>query len=147
MFVRLKEVAGRRYIYLVEGRRRGGRVRQRVLCYLGPLSTLAYGIPEDVKRRVEEENPSMAFDWNKINGQIRKIPLKFEELSEVRMKQYALAVKARSLRLPLPEVEVTPSRLFEQRSERELAALAKLAARGFQRMYEELGERRYRMRL
>lgn len=147
MFVRVKEVAGRRYVYLVEGRRRGRRVRQKVLRYLGSLPALACGIPEDEKRRVEDGTPSKVFDWNKITERIRKIPLKFEELCEMRMGQYALAVKARNLELPFPQVKVTPSIVFKQRSEGELPALSMLAAKRFRQAFEELGEGRYRLRL
>lgn len=148
MFVRVKEVAGRRYLYVVDGRRSGKTVRQRVLCYLGPLSTLASGIPDDVRRRVERENPDI-LDWKKIIEQVKRIPLRFEEISDIRKRQYALAVKARNLplKLPPPEGRVTPRVVFEQRSVGELSALSRLAARGFQETYEELGDRRYRMRL
>jgi hypothetical protein len=45
MFVRVKEVRGRRYAYLVEGMRDGARVRQRGVCYLGPVSRAALGVP------------------------------------------------------------------------------------------------------
>ncbi|MFQ6095406.1 MAG: hypothetical protein ACE5NN_04620 [Candidatus Bathyarchaeia archaeon] len=148
MFVRVKEVAGRRYLYVVDGRRRGKKVRQRVLCYLGTLTTLASGIPEDMKRRVERENPDI-LDWKKIIEQVKRIPLRFEEISDIRKRQYALAIKARNLplKLPPPEVKMTPSAVFEQRRDGELSALSRLAARGFRETYEELGEGRYRMRL
>lgn len=147
MFVRVKEVAGRRYVYLVEGRRRGGSVRQKVLCYLGPLPSLASGIPEGVKRRVEEVTSSQVFDWNKIIEKMKKIPLRFEELSEMRMKRYRLAITARNLKLTLPEVKVTPKIVFRQRSEGELLALSKLAAKRWQHAFEDVGEGRYRLRL
>jgi len=147
VFVRLKEVAGRRYVYLVDGKRRGGRVRQKVLRYLGALPSLASGIPEDVKRRAEEGTSSKVFDWNEITEQVKRIPLRFEELSEMRMRQYALAVKARSLKITFPEVKADPSITFKQRSDGELSALSKLAAKRFQQEFEELGEGRYRLRL
>ena len=41
MYVRAKIIGGRRYLYLVEGVREGGRTRQRVVSYLGPIALLA----------------------------------------------------------------------------------------------------------
>jgi len=35
MFIRAKKIDGRTYYYLVEGRREGGKVRQKILKYLG----------------------------------------------------------------------------------------------------------------
>ena len=35
MYVRAKKTNGRTYYYLVEGRREGGKVRQKVVKYLG----------------------------------------------------------------------------------------------------------------
>ena len=46
MFVRAKRVGRRRYLYLVEGKREGGSIKQKTLCYLGPLSRLVAGVPE-----------------------------------------------------------------------------------------------------
>ncbi len=40
MFIRQKVSRGRASFYLVESRREGGKVRQRVLAYLGPCDTL-----------------------------------------------------------------------------------------------------------
>src|SRR5437899_49788 len=67
MFVRVKKIRSKRYVYLVEGRRIGDRVRQKTLCYLGPISKLIYGLPSDERfclateegaGRVEEEDAS-----------------------------------------------------------------------------------------
>lgn len=39
-FIRSKVVKGRTYFYLVEGVREGGKVRQRVIAYLGEFETV-----------------------------------------------------------------------------------------------------------
>jgi hypothetical protein len=39
-FIREKSSRGRKYFYLVECRREGGKVRQRTLAYLGPVGSL-----------------------------------------------------------------------------------------------------------
>ncbi len=136
MFVRAKKVGQRRYAYLVEGVREGRRVRQRTLCYLGPVSKLVSGgIPDDTRRKVGKR---FQVDWNKINDEIGRIPLTFEELSEARRARYAVYVRTRQAgfrsqgRLP--------------RDEGELSALTRLAAARFREMFEEIGHREYRMR-
>src|SRR5438094_9745940 len=78
MFVRVKKVGPRRYAYLVDGVREGKRVRQRTLCYLGPVSKIVSGIPENVRKKIEER---FQVNWDKINYEIRRIPLTFEEIS------------------------------------------------------------------
>lgn len=52
-FVRTKTIKGIEYNYLVEGVREGGKVRQRVVCYLGSHKTVkaahAYWLRESKK--------------------------------------------------------------------------------------------------
>ncbi len=135
LFVRVKRVGLRRYVYLVEGVRKGERVRQKTLCYLGPVTKLVSGVPYDTMRKVEKK---IQLDWNKINDGIGRIPLTFEELSEARRAQYAISIRARRGGFR------TQGNL--PRTERELSALSKLAAKRFREMFEEIGEREYRMR-
>src|SRR6266567_5299455 len=88
MFVRVKKVGSRRYAYLVNGLREKGRVRQRTLCYLGPVSKLVSGIPDNTRKKVEK---LFTVDWDRMNNQLRGIPLTFEELSRARRDQYAVS--------------------------------------------------------
>ncbi len=135
MFVRVKKVGPRRYVYLVEGVRKGERVSQKSLCYLGSLSKLVAGVPDDTRKKVEEK---FQVDWDRINERIGRIPLTFEELSEARRAQYAISIRTRSQGVR------TQGRL--PRIEGELSVLSKLAATRFREMFEEIGERKYRMR-
>ena len=135
MFLRLKKVGSRRYAYLVDGIREGRRVKQRTLCYLGPVSNLFYGIPDDLRRRVEER---FQVNWDRINDEIRRIPLSFEEISEARRKQYAVSIRTRQMG--------SRSQGDQPRNKGELSALSRLAAIRFREMFEEIGERQYRMR-
>ena len=135
MFVRVKKVGSRRYVYLVEGRRKGNRVRQKTLCYLGPISKLVYGVSSNTRRRVDK---IFRVDWDRINERIARITLTFEELSKARRAQYPLSMRARE-----------PGSRTQGRRPRvkgEPSALAALAARRFSEMFEEIGDREYRMR-
>jgi hypothetical protein len=136
MFVRVKSIGGRRYAYLVEGVREGGRVRQKTLCYLGPLPKLASGVPEDVRRAAER---SRRVDWRKVNDEIGRIPLTFAEALEARRRQFAVSVRTREggRRVSVGSLP---------RVEGELSALAKVARARFAQMFEEVGESTYRMR-
>lgn len=132
---------------MVEGKRSEGKVRQRTLSYLGPVPSLALGIPLSKRRKVESKI-GQKINWNKILEQIRAIPLTLNDLSEIRRNQYALAVRARNLELKSgKDARVTPSEIFAQRNEGELTALAKLSARGFQEIFEKVDDQTYRMRL
>jgi len=135
MFVRAKKVGLRRYAYLVEGAREGRRVIQRTLCYLGPVSKLVSGVPDDTRRKVGER---FQVDWNKINREIGRIPLTFEELSEARRAQYAVSIRTRQAGFR--------SQGDLLRAEGELSALSRLAATKFREMFEAVGDREYRMR-
>ena len=136
MFVRVKRIGGKRYLYLVEGKREGEKVRQKTLCYLGPISKLASGVPDRVKRRVDAR---MGIDWKVVNEGIAVIPLTFEELSEGRRARFAASARARGRRW-------RPSGGDLPRAEGELAALSKLAIRRFKDLFEETGELSYRMK-
>jgi hypothetical protein len=85
VFVRVKTISGRRYAYLVEGVREGRRVRQKTLCYLGPLPRLFAGVPDDVAKKAAP----LPVDWKKVNDKVRQIPLTPDELSEVRRARYS----------------------------------------------------------
>ena len=135
VYVRVKNVNGRRYAYLVAGRRDGnGRVRQKTLCYLGSVSRLASA---GVSGEVREKARPLGVDWEKVNGEIRRIPLTFEELSEARRVRFVLDVKERRNRF-LTQGD-------RRRAEGELRALAKAAESRFREMFEEVGERAYCM--
>jgi hypothetical protein len=136
VFPRVKEIAGRRYVYLVEGAREGRSVRQKTLCYLGPLSRLASGVPERTKKKVEE---TLEVDWGRVDQTIRKIPLTFEELSAARRERYVLSIRERRKTGPT-------SVGYRPRAEGELSALSKIAGSRFKELFEEEGERAYRMR-
>src|SRR2546425_10555926 len=135
MFVRVKKIGLRRYAYLVEGVREGKRVRQKTLFYLGPVSKLASGVPEDTRRRVGKR---FQVDWDRTNEEIRRVPLTFEELSQARRMQYAVSIGTRQ--------SGVRSQGGLPRAKGELSVLARLAATRFREMFEEIGEREYRMR-
>jgi len=135
MFVRVKKVRSKRYIYLVEGRRIGDRVRQKTLCYLGPISKLIYGVPSDTKQKVDK---IFQVDWDKINEKLARIPLTFEELSEAKRAQYPVFIRTRR---PGSRTQGRRPRVKGEQS-----ALATLAARRFNEMFEGIGDREYRMR-
>jgi hypothetical protein len=130
MFLRVKKVGSRRYAYLVDGVREGKRVRQRTLCYLGPLAKLGFGIPNDVRRKVERR---FQLDWEKIESGIRHVPLALEEISQLRRENFIPTARTRS----------GPRR---SRVKGELSALSELAAIGFRERFEKIGDREYRMR-
>ena len=136
MFVRAKRVGRRRYLYLVEGRRDGANVKQKTLRYLGPLSRLAAGVPEEVKMNVDLR---LRVDWQKINDEIARIPLSFEELSETRRAQFAISVRMRTR-------QGRPTQGNLPRTEGELSALSKAAAHRFEELFEEIGALSYRMK-
>ena len=135
MFLRVKEVGSRRYAYLVDGVREGRRIRQRTLCYLGPVSKLVSGIPDNTRKKVEKR---FQVNWDRVNDQLRRIPLTFEELSMARRDQYATSIRTRQ----------TGSRSQGDlpRARGELSALSRLAGIRFREMFEQIGEREYRMR-
>ena len=136
MFVRAKRVGGRRYLYLVEGKRDGESVRQKTLCYLGPVSKLASGVSEAVRASIDVR---LRVDWKEVNDRIGSIPLTFEELSEARRAQFATSARTRGQR-------GHPTQGDLPRSEGELSALSKLARSRFKELFEETGALAYRMK-
>jgi len=136
VFVRVKNVRGRRYAYLVEGVREGRRVRQKTLCYLGPLSKLVFvGVPDDIMDSAAER---FQVDWKMVNDDLCQIPLSFEELSEARLERYAVSISTRR--------EGTRTRGDLPRADGELSALSRLAGIRFREMFDEVGELAYRLR-
>jgi len=96
VYIRLKKIGSRRYVYLVEGRSENGRVRQKTLAYLGPMVKIAMGVPDEIMRKVDSRVGKV--DWAKINTHIRKIPIEFEELLEIRRKALPIVLAARQNR-------------------------------------------------
>lgn len=135
MFVRVKTIGSRRYAYLVDGVREKRRVRQRTLCYLGPVSKLASGIPDKVRKKAEKR---FQVDWDRVNDQLRHIPLTFEELLRTRRDQYVVSIKTRR--------QGFRSQGDRPRVDGELSVLSRLIAIKFRQMFEQVGEREYRMR-
>ncbi|SRR5712692_2434591 len=136
MFARVKEVAGRRYVYLVEGARDGQRVIQKTLCYLGPLPRLASGVPEETKRKIDE---TFSVDWREIEDRISRIPLNFEELEVARRERFARSAREGRRNGPSTRGE-------RPRTQGELDALFIITATRFRELFEEIGEQAYRMR-
>ena len=128
MYVRVKTVRGRRYAYLVEGKREGTRVKQRVVRYLGPLAQAAFGLP---RARMK------GLDSDEINRALARIPLRFEELVEARQaNSYSSLLARRPLRRRgggRPRVKG------------EGEALALLSASRFKALFAEVGDGRYRL--
>jgi hypothetical protein len=139
MFVRVKKIGGNRYAYLSEGVSKNGRVRQKTLCYLGPVARVASGIPDATREKVERRVGSV--DWNKINAALRTIPVTFEELQDMKRSQLAISLGFRK-----PGFK-NISRGNMPRAEGELQALTTIAGRKFDEMFESVGDRKYRMRI
>ncbi len=136
MYVRVKKIGLKRYAYLAEGLSKNGRVRQKTLAYLGPIVKVAVGVPDEVRKKVDRK---IGVDWNKINMDIRKIPLEFGELQEMRRNQLPTVFGIRQ-RFPSARRGGMP------RAEGELAALTTIAKKSFNEMFELVGDRIYRMR-
>jgi hypothetical protein len=100
------------------------------------LSRLASGVPERTKKKVGE---TLQVDWRRVDRTIRQIPLTFEELSAARRERYALSIRGRRRTGPPPAGD-------RPREEGELSALSKIAASRFKELFEEVGERAYRMK-
>ncbi len=138
MFVRVKKIGAKRYVYLSEGVSKGGRVRQKTLCYLGPVTKVASGIPDETREKVERLIGTV--DWNKINTAIRAMPVTFEELQDMKRSQLSIALSIRQNDFQ------NISRGDMPRAEGELSALTMIARKSFNEMFETVGERKYRMR-
>ena len=121
---------------MVEGSRDGTSIKQTTLSYQGPLSRLVAGVPEEVKKDVDLR---LRVDWKKIDDEIARFPLSFEELSETRRAQFAISVRMRAR-------QGRPTQGNLPRTEGELSALSMAAAHRFEELFEEIGAFRYRMR-
>jgi len=139
VFVRVKKIGGNRYVYLSEGVSKEGRVRQKTLCYLGPVAKVAAGVPDETREKVERKIGPV--DWNKINTAIRNIPVTFEELQDMKRSQLPIVLGFRK-----PGFQ-NISRGKMPRAEGELSALTAIARRNFDEMFESVGDRKYRMRI
>jgi hypothetical protein len=138
MYVRVKKIGARRYVYLAEGQSRNGGVRQKTLAYLGPIVKVAAGVPDQVEKKVGGKIGIV--DWKKINMDIRKIPLEFAELQEMKRNQLPTVIRIR-------QGGRKDGRGRMPRTAGELTALAIIAKKGFNEMFERVGERTYRMRI
>jgi len=138
VFVRLKKIGSSRYVYLVEGVSENGRVRQKNLCYLGRISKIASGIPDETRRKIDRRVSRV--DWNKVNREIRNIPLTFEESQEVKHRQLATILTIRQSGVQ------TTGRGSKPRAEGELLALTILARKSFNKMFRTIDDRKYVMR-
>ena len=103
--------------------------------YLGPIQKLVYGVPAATRRRVRT---MFRVDWNEIEDSVAKIPLSFEELSEARHTEYFISNRRIQRRFRAQSAR--------PRTAGELAKVSKMIARKFNEMFEEIGEREYRMR-
>ncbi|MBO0889139.1 hypothetical protein J2P12_08585 [Candidatus Bathyarchaeota archaeon] len=138
MFVRVKRIGSKRYAYLVEGLARNGRVRQKTLAYLGPITRLASGVPQEIRDKIDRRIAGI--DWTRINETIRDIPLTFGELSDMKRRQLPTILAMRQ------DGSQNRSGGSMPRTDGELSALTIIARNRFDEMFEHIGERRYRMR-
>jgi len=127
---RVKKIGSKRYAYLIEGVSKKGKVRQKSLAYLGPLVKIATGVPDEISRRVDGKARNV--DWNKINMDIRRIPLDFDELQEIKRNMLPRVLIRRQSR------SQDIGRGNRPRVEGELAALTIIARRGFNEMFRTL---------
>ncbi len=101
---------------------------------LYPNSFLAY--PGDSTRNNVEKR--FQVDWDRVNDQLRRIPLTFEELSRARCDSFTVPIRTRRQGFrsqgDLPRVKG------------ELSVLSRLIAIRFREMFEQVGEREYRIR-
>lgn len=132
MYVRVKRIGSKRYVYLAEGVSENGHVRQKTLSYLGPITRVASGIPNDNRRRVEQKIG--AVDWNKVNMGLRRIPLEFEEVEEMK-REWLPKVLARRWKAARDV-----GRGNRPRAEGELTALIRMSRNSFNRLFETLAD-------
>src|SRR5437773_664832 len=97
------------------------------------------GLVDEINRTVLSRVGKV--DWAKINTQIRRIPIEFEELLEIRRNALPIVLAARQNR------SQDAGRGSRPRVEGELAALTIIAKRRFNEMFKLVGERTYRMRM
>src|SRR5438552_7150898 len=138
MYVRVKKIGLKRYAYLAEGMSRNGKVRQKTLAYLGPLVKVARGVPDEISGKVDRKVGNV--DWNKINMDIRRIPLDFDELQEIKRNMLPKVLARRQNR----SGEI--GRGNRPRVDGELAVLTIIAKRGFNKMFRTLKDGTIAMR-
>src|SRR5438876_12118796 len=134
MYVRVKKIGGKRYVDLAEGKSGNGKVRQKILAYLGPIAKVAAGVPDDVEKRVDRKIGVV--DWKKVNMDIRKIPLELSEIQDMRRNQLPTVIRLRQSsrrdgRGRMPRVAGEPT------------APASLRERGFKENCSRRGVRTY----
>jgi len=130
VYVRVKKIGAKRYAYLVEGVTKTGKVRQKTLAYLGPLVKIATGVPDEITRKVDSKLRNV--DWNKINMEIRRIPIDFDEMQEIKRNMLPRVLAGRQNR------SGDIGRGNRPRVDGELAALTIIAKRGFNEMFRTL---------
>jgi len=114
LYVRLKRIGANRYGYLVKGVSKNGKVNQKTLAYLGPLTRIATGIPEPTRQKVNRRLGTL--DWDRINSDIRRIPITFEEMQKIKRAQLPSVLRIRA-------TTSNRSRGTKPRTEGELKAL------------------------
>jgi hypothetical protein len=101
-FVRQKVSRGRSAFYLVENRRENGKVRQRVLTYLGACSTLEYAIAYFDEKASHENDCAGRFAAKAV--EVKAEALRIEEMG---MSSFSASPTRLShppgLYVPLPE--------------------------------------------
>jgi hypothetical protein len=127
-------------------------VRLRTLAYLGPLSLVAAGVPNAKKKELEARLKTK-IDWLKVAEEVRGVRLSFSELEEMRSRNFAKVSRARAAgarkarrRTARDTGPLDLDSLFAERESGELVALAKLSRLAFRKRFEQIGERRYRLR-
>ena len=135
MLVRITKVGSTRWVYLEKGTGKGRHGGRKTVGNLGPIQKLVYGVPTATRKRVVK---LFRVDWDKVEDRIARIPLSFEELSEARHTEYFISNRRIQQRLRTQSAG--------PRNAVELAKLSKVIARKFNEMFEEIGEREYRMR-
>jgi len=130
LYVRVKRIGSKRYAYLAEGVSKNGRVRQKTLAYLGPIVKIVSGVPDEIRRKVDARIGNV--DWNKINMDIRRIPIEFDELQEIKRNMLPRVLAGRQNR------SGDIGRGNKPRVEGELAALTLIARKGFNEMFRTL---------
>src|SRR5437016_5810365 len=130
MYVRVKKIGSKRYAYLVEGVSKKGKVRQKTRAYLGPLVKIATGVADEISRKGDGNVTNV--DWNKINMDIRRIPLDFDELQEIKRIMVPRVLRGRL------ERALDIGRWNSPSAEAELAAFTIISRRGFYEMFRTL---------
>ena len=111
---------------------------------------MTFGIPSSVRKRAERR-ARVQIDWDTVEKQIAKIPVKFETLFNSRRREVSLRARAQ-FKKSLPgttlttSVSATPKELLLQRTPGELEALAQLSKRGFESMFQQIGPYEYKLR-